>query len=288
MSLSSQQLDAFVEIAKRGSFTEAAKSLHLTQAALSLRIKNLETELGATLLIRDPSNLRLTELGQELLKYANAKQALEREFMANVGTGNTTALSGAVKVAGLSTIVRRLVIPSLAPLLRQHPGIQTELKIGETQDLVGLLRSGSADFIFFSSAVNRMGIENHHVGDEVNVLVESKTEKTPDDLYIDSDERDTTTIAFMKAQGVKNPKFRRQFFDEIFSILDGVEAGIGRAVAPLHLVRDNPNLRIVKGMKPLRIPIHLVWQSQPFYTKLQEQVRAALIEGVGKQLKAAE
>ena len=63
MSLPSNYLDAFQEIAKSGGFSQATKVLNISQSALSQRIKNLEEEIGLTLFVRTPTGVLLTEQG---------------------------------------------------------------------------------------------------------------------------------------------------------------------------------------------------------------------------------
>jgi len=77
MGLSSSHLEAFAAVAQAGGFSKAAKILHLTQSALSQRIMNLEDDLAITLFIRDPSGLRLTPAGDELLRYWQMHHGLE-------------------------------------------------------------------------------------------------------------------------------------------------------------------------------------------------------------------
>lgn len=57
-------------IAETGSFSEAAKKLFMTQPNLSSAIKDLEHQLGVQLFIRSNTGARLTEDGQDFLKYA--------------------------------------------------------------------------------------------------------------------------------------------------------------------------------------------------------------------------
>ena len=64
------QLDAFVEIARRGNVSRAAEALFLSQPALSARLKSLETELGAALFVRTKRGVRLTDAGRAFLPYA--------------------------------------------------------------------------------------------------------------------------------------------------------------------------------------------------------------------------
>ena len=64
------------------SFTKAAESLHITQTAMSYQIKQLETKLGSTLVIRQPgSRLRFSADGETLAKtYLQCERQLELAF----------------------------------------------------------------------------------------------------------------------------------------------------------------------------------------------------------------
>ena len=73
MELSQDQLKAFYEVARQGSFTKAALSLALTQSALSHRIKNLESHLETSLFVRASTGIRLTETGKKLLQYVQVQ-----------------------------------------------------------------------------------------------------------------------------------------------------------------------------------------------------------------------
>ncbi|MFM6929076.1 MAG: LysR family transcriptional regulator, partial [Bdellovibrio sp.] len=117
MSLSSIQLDAFIAVAKVQSFSGAAKILNITQSALSQRILNLEAEIGSTLFIREPMGIRVTELGQRLLRYCQMKDSLEAEFMSDIGLSKGKELGGLIKIGGFSTVVRSVLIPSVQSIL---------------------------------------------------------------------------------------------------------------------------------------------------------------------------
>ena len=281
MSLSSLQLDAFTEVARRGSFSDAAERLHITQSALSQRILNLESELGSTLFIRESSGIRLTDLGQRLLRYCQARESLEGEFMQALKSKESSELAGLVRVAGFSTVVRSVLIPALADLGAKNPSVQLEIMSKELREIPSLLETGQCEFALLSRPLDRHGLESQLLGHEENVLVQAKGKKTREGVFLDHDEDDTMTIEYLKHQGRGAPKLvSRSYLDEIYALIDGVLAGLGRAVVPLHIARSIKGLEIVPGQKPLRSPVYLVYYHQAFFTSLQSAVIETLREKV--------
>lgn len=71
-----QQLQYVIKIVETGSMNEAAKQLYITQPSLSNAVRNLETEMGIQIFIRNPKGITLTKDGIEFLSYA--RQILEQ------------------------------------------------------------------------------------------------------------------------------------------------------------------------------------------------------------------
>ena len=65
----------FIKIHELGSITKAAESLYISHPALSKYIRNLERELGVSLVEREYSPVRFTEAGEIYFRYA--KEALK-------------------------------------------------------------------------------------------------------------------------------------------------------------------------------------------------------------------
>src|SRR5580658_1250307 len=65
----------FRDVAEAGSITAGAQRSHLALAAASTRIRTLETDLGAPLLVRSRSGVALTPAGRALLGHARAMLA---------------------------------------------------------------------------------------------------------------------------------------------------------------------------------------------------------------------
>lgn len=290
MSLSSLGLDAFHGVARAKNFSAAAKNLHITQSALSQRILKLEDELRATLLIRDPKGVRLTEAGEHLLRYCQMRQSIEEvvwDHLLKKKQHAAASLAGTCRIGGYSTVIRSVVIPALGPCISSHPHSRVEIFTRETRDLAGLLRSGEVDLILADREYCLPGMVNEILGWEENVLVEPVRGECRD-VFLDHDVDDTTTAEFLKMQPPKlrRPKFERMFLDEIYTILDGVARGWGRAVVPRHLVGDSKLLRVVPGYRPLKIPVVLSFYEQLYYTPLFEEVTKSLRQNAGSYLGA--
>ncbi|MCC9968219.1 LysR family transcriptional regulator, partial [Streptococcus agalactiae] len=69
-------LQYVIKIVETGSMNEAAKQLYITQPSLSNAVRNLETEMGIQIFIRNPKGITLTKDGMEFLSYA--RQILEQ------------------------------------------------------------------------------------------------------------------------------------------------------------------------------------------------------------------
>ena len=271
MSLSSLQLDAFLTLAQNGNFSVAAGKLNITQSALSQRIQNLEDELESTLFVRDPKKLTLTPLGHELLRYCQSKAALEEEFLKKQKV-SANELVGTARIAGFSTVVRSVILPALRNIALENSKLQFEFLTKEIRDLFPALEKGETDFIVTNEKLQRQGIEVHFLGFEVNVLVRSKNQKTTSDLFLDHDYEDATTNTFLQSQVKKIEKLRRSYFDEIYTIIDGVALGYGRAVVPAHLVNANKELEIVPEFRPLKTPVYLSYFTKSYYPALHQKI----------------
>ena len=72
-------MEAFLEAASRGSFRRAADALYLSQPSVSARVQTLEDEVGVALFHRTARGVRLTEMGQVFLPFAQrAMETLRR------------------------------------------------------------------------------------------------------------------------------------------------------------------------------------------------------------------
>lgn len=278
MSLSSNQLDAFLTLSKTLNFTVAAGQLHITQSALSQRILNLETELETSLFIRSRSGLKLTDTAQELLRYCQTKDSLESELLHRLKSKDSQELAGVIRIGGFSSIMSPIVIPSIAPLIKKNPKLRTHLLTKELDELSSLLKSGEIDFMILDDRLDKEELERIHLGFEKNVLVEHKSYQGGE-VYLDHHQEDMVTINYLRKFKKSTKNLQRLFLDDVHGLIQGVHQGLGRAVIPLHLIKQDKNLNILYPKDFLEIPVYLYFYSQPYYTRLHQEVLKALEVG---------
>lgn len=280
MGLSSIQLEAFMSVAQTLNFTKAAELLHITQSALSQRIMNLEAELETTLFIRERSALRLTTVAQELVQYCRCKNSLEEEFLAKL---KGQELAGVIRIGGFSSVMRSVILPSIAGLLSAHPKLKIEMIGDEIYNLPARLQRGEIDYMILDRRESREGLERIELGKEKNVLVQKKKYKGPD-IYLDHHESDQVTLSYLRLAGKRTKAIERRYLDEVYGLIDGVRLGIGRAVIPRHLIRDEKEFEVLSPMTVLEVPVCLYFYSQPFYSRLHGLVVDAITKNAAKLL----
>jgi DNA-binding transcriptional LysR family regulator len=146
-----REIDAFLAVAREGSFTRAGKHLHLVQSAVSAAVARLEADLGVTLFERLPRSVVLTADGRRFLPHAQSA-------MTSLRAGRDAVLAEAGNAAGSIVVgyvpsTEFLHVPALlAEFVRLNPQVHLGVKTAAhgSKDLVELLRSGHVDAAFAS------------------------------------------------------------------------------------------------------------------------------------------
>ena len=119
---------AFVTVAREGSFTRAAAALGVTQSALSQTIRAMEERLQIRLLTRTTRSVSSTPAGERLLQaIGNRFDEIEAELDALTELRDKPA--GTVRITCGDHVLHSVLLPKLAPLLREYPDIKLEFDV---------------------------------------------------------------------------------------------------------------------------------------------------------------
>jgi len=138
-------LKIFAAVAEAGSIRAAARGSVLTQPAITYAMRELEQSVGAQLLVRSARGVKLTPIGEALLRRArllfNEVRRTEEEIaQLRDGTG------GQLRVAFSSFAVERLLPNALLAFRSQWPSVALELHEFSGGDAKSLWRHGDFDF----------------------------------------------------------------------------------------------------------------------------------------------
>lgn len=140
-------LEAFVAVAKHGSFSRAAESMNMTQPAVSRKIKLLESECGFPLFARTPHAVLLTNDGAKLLKEAKAAVSAYEGFYNRVASVKTEA-PGSLNIAYFGMPYEdALIVGALDGLIAKYPRVEIGLLKKEVSEVTECLANGSADIL---------------------------------------------------------------------------------------------------------------------------------------------
>ena len=146
------RLHTLLEVYKQGSITKAAAALNLTQPAVSQHIRYLEDEYKIKLFLRGDRELKITEDGEILIKYAKRINALEQNLkialkdrknnIRHLTIGITQSLE-----TGLSTTL-------LAQYCSENPKTHVTIISDTIQNLYQKLKTYEVDIIFIDGKIS--------------------------------------------------------------------------------------------------------------------------------------
>ncbi|PCE23500.1 LysR family transcriptional regulator [Paraburkholderia acidicola] len=112
----------FLAVARAGTLRGAAARLSVDQATVGRRIAALEEALAAKLFLRTPTLYVLTPAGEALQGPAESMEQAALQIERRVA-GLDDQLSGTIRVATTDSLAKRFVIPAIARVRKEHPGI---------------------------------------------------------------------------------------------------------------------------------------------------------------------
>lgn len=122
------ELQAFLVVAREGSFTRAAAQLGVSQSALSHAMRALEARLGLRLLTRTTRSVAPTEAGDRLYAVLEPRFAEIAAELAALSELRDKP-SGTIRITAAEHAADLYLWPRLAKLLADYPDIRVEIGV---------------------------------------------------------------------------------------------------------------------------------------------------------------
>jgi DNA-binding transcriptional LysR family regulator len=150
-------LTTFRAIVDTGAFGRAADHLGIGASTVTLHVQQLEGELGGPVFVRHGRRLVLSELGESVLRHADAIaghiDALASEAAEVGGAGRGTLRCGAV-----APTAHLDVAPLLATLVGDRPAVRVQLDVAGTEALAKAVANGHLPFAVCSAPPAGLGL----------------------------------------------------------------------------------------------------------------------------------
>src|SRR5487761_2319261 len=163
-------LDLLQSVAHLGSIRRAAMLHNISQPAASTRLRSLEKTLGLQLLERESGGSRLTDAGAAIVQWSEPLLEGMRTLLngtASLRQDGATHL----RLAASMTVAEYLVPTWLNRLRALDSGISVALVMGNSEDVVAILRRHGADLGFVEGESAPNDLSSRIVRDDNLVVI---------------------------------------------------------------------------------------------------------------------
>ncbi|MFC3127001.1 LysR family transcriptional regulator [Pseudoroseomonas globiformis] len=294
MTVSLDQLQAFVAAAELGSFSAAARRLGKAQSAVSTQIAHLELELGLTLFSREGRNPVLTPAGERML--SEARVVLERrEHLIGVAASLEARVENRLTVAIDELYPEHALGRLFTEFARCFPSVELEILFPLMEDVSRLVLDGTAQLgVMWRQEKLPVELAFQTIGWVPLKLVCGRSHPLAK-ARVEFEELKRHRQILVAARGEGAEKQRLRIAAEVWwveshwVILEMVKHGIGWAFVSDHVIAASPaapglvtpDLQFDDGDWP--VALELVWHKQrpcgPAAAWLRERFAAERVGG---------
>jgi len=289
MSLSLDQLQAFVAAAESGSFSAAARKLGKAQSVISAAVANLEIDLDNALFDRSARYPVLTPAGERLL--VEARVILERcEHFRGVAKSLGEGVESRLTLAVDELYPEETLGVLLDEFSQRFPAVELELLFPLMEDVSRLVMSQCADLgIMWRQEVLPPELAFHALGWVPMPVICAPDHPLAAHAQVDFEELKRYRQLMVATRSDSEEKKRLRVAAEVWwvesqwVIVELVKRRLGWAFVPWHIAANSPaaaqlvSPRLAFQDQDWRVAMELVWHKQrplgKAATWLRERVR---------------
>ena len=200
-------LRALKAIRESGSLADAAVRLHLTPSALSHQLRELETTVGMTLLVRKTRPPQFTSAGDRLLALASLVTGAVNDAERDLGrlqSGSTGRLSMAIECRSCC----EWLMPVVGDFRAHWPDVDIDFCDGTSGDRQQALRDGDIDLLLTSDAAPMPGVAKIRLFDYEMLLLVSPAHALASSAFVAPKDLAGETLLTLPAEEDRLEVFR--------------------------------------------------------------------------------
>lgn len=175
--ISLRKLEILCLVVELGGVGRAADRLHVSQPVVTAHMRLLQDRLGVELLYRDGQQMKLTEAGEEVYRWARDVLGRSRELtrtIEEIAGGKT----GTAVIAASMSVGSYLLPRVLGWFAERRPDAKITLHVCDSQDAQRAAESGDCDFAVVTCGTSLAGgaLRARRIGNHDLVLVAGPTD----------------------------------------------------------------------------------------------------------------
>lgn len=244
---------------RTGSYSACARELDVTHATAIRRIRRLEGALGKPVATRADGAFVLSAAGRNALAAARQMESSADRLLREI-EGVASGVSGVVRIAATVGLGSDFLAPRLPSLYRDHPELEVRLDL---DNRVTSLARRHAHIAVRLAQPQESGVVAQHVGSMHFGLYASADSAREDPT------QDTALACGLFVDGLALPEIewmprqgRRFAFqsNSQHAVLAATRAGVGVALLPHYLARDDGGLTLIREVPEV---VREIWLAYP-------------------------
>jgi DNA-binding transcriptional LysR family regulator len=245
-------LPVFLTVARQGSMTKAAAMLNTVQSNITSRIRRLEDQLGATLVVRSSRKLRLTAEGEALMPFALRLEELCRDVRRQFGQDDEPR-SGSIRIGAIETFAASHLVGLIAGFTGSHPTVDVSVETGSTNTLWDKILRSELDVAFVSRRANEPAFFEEKIFEDELVVIARRQVGSLSELLSEGTAKHKILVQrsgcsftarltdYLQEAGV--PERPMHAVGTLEGVIGSVRAGAGIAVLPRSYLEAVPGTR---------------------------------------------
>ncbi|MGB2131278.1 MAG: LysR substrate-binding domain-containing protein [Marinobacterium sp.] len=273
------ELRYIVTLAREQHFGHAAERCFVSQPTLSIAVKKLEEELGVALFERSKNAVRVTPVGEKVVR--QAQTVLEQaEAIKELAREGQDQLASPLRIGAIYTIGPYL-FPQLIPQIqRLAPHMPLYIEENFTDNLRTKIRNGELDAIIIALPFHEADVLTRPLYDEPFLMAMPKGHELARQAEIDSGQMNEIRMLLLgeghcfRDQVLEACPTLNQSFHDQHTVTEGssletirmmVASGLGTSVLPLSAIDNHPasdliEIRPFKQPQPMRT-VAVAWRA---------------------------
>lgn len=184
-----RRLFYFCTIVEQGQISRAAKCLHVSQPTLSQSLRELEDELGLTLIHRAGGAWQVTERGRAFYQEAQRILTQLNDLAQNIGSPHAgdAGIFGEARV-GCSSFCLSFFLKALPRMEREYPGIRVRVMVADNITLETQIQHHGLDFALLQLPLMYSNCMSISLGEQHYAAVYSPLLQAPSDFVVSLEE----------------------------------------------------------------------------------------------------